>query len=198
MKDGFIIYKSLYDPISELSREEKGHLLEAIFVYQKSGEVLNDLNPLVNMAFKFFKNQFDIDEKKYEAKCLKNKENAKKRWDANAYERIRTDAMDADKDKDKDKDKDNGNDIESRKSDFYKSCTQYSDKYSNSMIQDFFEYWTEHGEKDNKMRFEKEKSFGIGRRLSTWKKNENKFNNNTTTDSQIRTTKDGRKIYNVI
>lgn len=35
----------------------------------------------------------------------------------------------------------------------------------------FFFYWSEHGETDNKMRFEKEKSFGIGRRLGTWKGN---------------------------
>jgi hypothetical protein len=34
----------------------------------------------------------------------------------------------------------------------------------------FFDYWTEHGENDKLMRFEKEKSFGVGRRLGTWKK----------------------------
>ena len=42
------------------------------------------------------------------------------------------------------------------------------------MLSDFFEYWTEHGEKDKKMRFEKEKSFGISRRLSTWLRYEKK------------------------
>ena len=35
----------------------------------------------------------------------------------------------------------------------------------------FVGYWSEHGDNDKKMRFEKEKSFGIGRRLGTWKKN---------------------------
>lgn len=40
----------------------------------------------------------------------------------------------------------------------------------------FGAYWCEYGEDDIKMRYEKEKSFGISRRLGTWKKNN--FNNN--------------------
>ena len=35
----------------------------------------------------------------------------------------------------------------------------------------FIEYWTEHGENDRKMRFEKQTSFDIKRRLLTWKNN---------------------------
>ena len=35
----------------------------------------------------------------------------------------------------------------------------------------FFEYWTEHGPNDKKARFEKEKSFSISRRITTWKNN---------------------------
>ncbi len=41
----------------------------------------------------------------------------------------------------------------------------------------FFNYWTEHGDNDQLMRFEKEKSFGTGRRLSTWRKNNQKTTN---------------------
>ena len=48
------------------------------------------------------------------------------------------------------------------------------------MLNDFYSYWTEHGEKDKKMRFEKEKSFGLERRLGTWQKNQLKFNKNNT------------------
>jgi len=35
----------------------------------------------------------------------------------------------------------------------------------------FIEYWTERGENDRKMRFEKQASFDIKRRLLTWKSN---------------------------
>jgi hypothetical protein len=40
------------------------------------------------------------------------------------------------------------------------------------MLNDFYEYWSEHGEKDKKMRFEKQKSFSIKARLTRWEKNQ--------------------------
>jgi len=67
--------------------------------------------------------------------------------------------------------------IKKRERDFKESLTPYLEKYGKDLLNEFYFYWTEHGEKDLKMRFEKEKSFGIARRLGTWIKNENKFNN---------------------
>lgn len=49
-------------------------------------------------------------------------------------------------------------------------------------LDDFVEYWTEHGDKDKKMRFEKQKSFSTTRRVKTWIKNN--FNNNNYGDKQ--------------
>jgi len=115
-KDGFIIYKSLYEPIRELTREQKGELLDLMFEYQLDNNFKRDVNdPLVKMAFKFFRNQFDIDNKKYVEKCAKNKENILKRWNTNEYERIRTNTIATDKDnekgneKEKDREKDKAN-----------------------------------------------------------------------------------------
>ena len=65
--------------------------------------------------------------------------------------------------------------IECRKREFYNSLTPYVDEYGKEMIRDFYEYWTEHGERDRKFRKEKEKSFSIERRLKTWKKREKNF-----------------------
>jgi len=42
---------------------------------------------------------------------------------------------------------------------------------------EFFEYWSEHGDNDKKMRFEKEKSFSVERRLKTWKIKSVEFKN---------------------
>lgn len=66
--------------------------------------------------------------------------------------------------------------IEARKLTFKKSLYPYAEQYNTEMLKEFFEYWSEHGEKDKKMRFEKERSFGISRRLSTWAKNTTKYN----------------------
>lgn len=65
--------------------------------------------------------------------------------------------------------------IEERKTEFKNSLTPFLTTYSKDLLNNFFQYWTEHGEKDKKMKFEKQKSFGISQRLTTWKANEKKF-----------------------
>ena len=62
--------------------------------------------------------------------------------------------------------------IEARKLTFKESLFDYVGDYKKETVKAFFEYWSEHGDKDKKMRFEKEKSFGVKRRLSTWAKND--------------------------
>jgi hypothetical protein len=80
MKESFLIYKSTYSAIKGLSLEEKGLLLDAIFQYNIEG-ILIDLPPVLKMAFSFMKDQFDRDNKKYEAICRRNRSNIQKRWD---------------------------------------------------------------------------------------------------------------------
>lgn len=68
-------------------------------------------------------------------------------------------------------------DIEQRKQAFLLDLSEFKDQYNRNLLNEFYSYWTEHGKNDKKMRFEKQKSFSLSRRLTTWKKNENKFNN---------------------
>lgn len=65
--------------------------------------------------------------------------------------------------------------IEYRKREFYNSLTPYVSEFGKERVRDFYEYWSEHGERDRKFRKEKEKSFSIERRLKTWKKREKNF-----------------------
>ena len=46
---------------------------------------------------------------------------------------------------------------------------------NRTMCNEFFLYWTETSLNSDKMRFEMEKAFDMKRRLSTWEKNQNKF-----------------------
>lgn len=66
-------------------------------------------------------------------------------------------------------------DMEERKREFYNSLTPFLETYSKELIREFYNYWSEHGEKDKKFRKEKESSFSVERRLNTWKLNESKF-----------------------
>ena len=62
--------------------------------------------------------------------------------------------------------------IQARKLAFKESLFDYVGKYKKETVKAFFEYWSEHGDNDKKMRYEKESSFGVKRRLSTWAKND--------------------------
>ena len=68
-------------------------------------------------------------------------------------------------------DKNVKNDIKQRKAEFKKLLAKYKDVYVLEMIKDFYEYWTEHSPNDKKLRFEKQTSFDVNRRLKTWLKN---------------------------
>ena len=74
-----------------------------------------------------------------------------------------------------------GKTLEERKESFVEDVLMvFGDSdYHYTMIREFYDYWTEHNEGGKKMRFEMSKNqpFSIKRRLSTWAKNQKKFNN---------------------
>ena len=60
-----------------------------------------------------------------------------------------------------------------RKTEFNKLLAEHKEKYPEKMLDEFEGYWTEHGPNDKKMRYEKQTSFSIARRLSRWKSRSN-------------------------
>jgi hypothetical protein len=80
------------------------------------------------------------------------------------------------------KEEEESNNIQKRKELFRGLLDGFKEAYPQSLLDKFFDYWTEHGINDKKMRFEKERTFGIERRLSTWSANENKWKFKTTTE----------------
>jgi hypothetical protein len=192
-KKSFLLYVDQIGLFEELPDDKAGQLIKHIFRY------VNDKNPetddlIIKIAFEPIKRQLKRDLEKYEQIRERNRENARKRWDAQKSVTVQKDATVCDRipnntknaDKDNDNVNDNVNDINKRKQVFKTLINKILEseriKYRNNKqdIIDFFEYWTEHGMKDKKMRFEKEKSFGIARRLDTWFTNKEKFNNKKT------------------
>jgi hypothetical protein len=64
-RKSFILYCDNHEVIKDLTNEEKGQLLDAIFVYSATNVVL-DLSPVVKIAFGFIKQALDRDHKKWE------------------------------------------------------------------------------------------------------------------------------------
>ena len=79
-RPSFLIYKSFYKPIKNLSNEDKGKLFTAIFEYQTQDFDGPEqvIEPQIHMAFEFFKNQFELDNKKWEKRVEANRANGKK------------------------------------------------------------------------------------------------------------------------
>lgn len=75
---GFFLYLDQYAPIEDLTLEQKGKLLEAMFAYN-SGLEAEIFDPEVKIAFKFFKQTFERDKQRYEDKCAKMRDNAAKK-----------------------------------------------------------------------------------------------------------------------
>ena len=64
-KTSFIIHNSFYEPIKSFSNVEMGKLFHAIFKYHLK-EDFEELDDKTNIAFEFFKNQFNFDNAKWE------------------------------------------------------------------------------------------------------------------------------------
>ncbi len=77
MKKSFVLYNDQYEAVEDLTDEQKGQLLDAMFLYSR-GEELKEYDPIVKMAFKFFRIVFDRDNLKWEAVANRNKNNGKK------------------------------------------------------------------------------------------------------------------------
>jgi hypothetical protein len=173
-KKSFILYADLIHVTEKLTNEQAGILLKHVLRY------VNDENPVApdqftEVIFEPIRQLLKRDLVKYENIREKNQSNAKKRWDAVAFDRIPSDAYDAVNDNVNVLNTDNSNKIDDRKRSFYNSLRDYVKEYSKGLLREFYEYWTEHGPRDRKMRFEKEKSFDVSRRLKTWSANQKKF-----------------------
>lgn len=67
--------------------------------------------------------------------------------------------------------------IEERYNEFRAEILLYRNLYTDDMLEEFFNYWTEHGTNDRKMRFEKQTSWETSKRLARWANNNNKYAN---------------------
>jgi len=61
---------------------------------------------------------------------------------------------------------------------FKHSLVPFVQHFGKKTVRDFFDYWTE-PTPSGKMRFQLEKAWDAKRRLTTWKRNEKDFGNNT-------------------
>jgi len=76
-KSSFLIYLDYEEQFNLLTDEQVGQLMRAIIKYERTREI-PQLDGVIKIAFSFIKTQLDRDREKYEARCEKNRENAKR------------------------------------------------------------------------------------------------------------------------
>ena len=69
--------------------------------------------------------------------------------------------------------------LETNKLSFHNSLIPFVQEFSKDTVRAFYDYWSEVN-KNNKMKWELQKTWETNLRLSTWKRNENNFNKNGT------------------
>lgn len=202
-RDSFIFYRSFYEAIRDLPDAEKAKILDAICELSLNFNEL-ELTGISKSLFILIKPQIEANNKRFRNGIKpKQKQNGSKTEAKKKQEKSNIDENKSKTEANNNVNVNNNNNIndsnklEYRKSEFLKSLKPYFEQYDKKMIMDFFEYWTEHGFRDKKMRFEKENTFGIGRRLATWKNNQLKFSNGTNKDNNKTGKGNGHK-FNIV
>lgn len=183
-KKSFIAYADWKETFDKLPDEVAGKLIKHIFAY------VNDENPIsddyvIEAVFSNIKNTLKRDLKKWETQLDQRREAGKRSAEQRALNKINERSISLNETQRNPTVSDSVNvsgsvillkketklNISDRKLIFYNSLIPYTKTYGKVMLREFYEYWTEHGENDLKFRKEKEKTFGLERRLKTWSTN---------------------------
>ena len=196
----FIMHQNIIRMSSHLNDEDLGRLVRYFFLYAESGQMPDEeQNLTIAVIFNEWRIHFEYDKKQYEAVSQKRREAGRKRWNKAqdsaqvvhvstttptppksdktiattpmADEDIATPSSPAVKAKKKAKGSPS-RDLATRRTDFYQSILPYADQYDREMLNDFFQYWTELDKRRQRMRFEMQKTWETGKRLSLWERRE--------------------------
>ena len=171
-RDSMIFYRSFYESVNGLSPVIKAELYDAIFEYGLNFKEIEFTNEISKALFTLIKPQLDANIKRFEnGKKPKTKQNESK---VEAKHKQNESKVEANNNVNVNDNVNKNDTIEERKLKFANSLSAFLETYGRDLLNDFYFYWTEHGTNDKKLRFEKEKTFGIEQRLRTW------FNRNPT------------------
>lgn len=210
-KNSFILYADQISVFEELTDDEAGRLIKHIFRYINDQDP-ECPDKLTKIAFEPIKQQLKRDLKDWEEKRQQRSEAGKKgmekRWAkgnevqqdittdntvipaiTNITDNVNVNVTVNDNVTNTElvpeKPKPAPETVEQRKQKFAQKLEPWKEKYGADMLNAFYLYWTERGEQDRKMRFEKETVFDVVLRLATWhrRQKEKPSYSNTATQS---------------
>ena len=166
MRDTMIIYRSFFEAIRELPKENQAEIWNAVYELGLNGVEI-ELQGLSKTIFMLVKPQIEANLKRFEnGKKPKLKQNISKTESKVSQEQIKVEANN-----NNNNNVNNNKNLEERKNDFASLLQPYIEKYGREMLNEFYFYWTEPNQSKTKMKFEMEKTWSLERRLNNWSKN---------------------------
>ena len=129
----------------------------------------------------FYNNRMLLESEKRTKYCNHQKENINKRWNKNKYHGNTT-VLPLENENENENEDININEdknIIKREIKFKSEVYEFTEKYTDAMLNKFVSYWTEKNKSGTKMRYEMEKVFEISKRLATWSSKDKEFNKTT-------------------
>ena len=185
-KKSFLLYCDIIHTVEQLTDEQAGDLFRHILRYVNDQDPQSD-SVITKIAFEPIKQALKRDLDKYKSICERNSDNAKKRWDATASDRIPKHTKNADIDIDIDIDIDK--DIKVNKGFVKPSIVEIKTYMIEIGMTDVSEKWFDYYE-SNGWLVGKNKMKNWKAAIRTWKNNN--LSNNVTTPQVI-----NRKIFNL-
>lgn len=203
MRESFIFYRSFYDAIKDLPRDVQGEIYTAIMEYSLYGKETENLKPIARSVFTLMKPQIDVNNKRFENgkkggrprmedKPSNNQNETDEKPNNNQNEtKVEPNVNDNANVNDNKDNTPNGalkKDAAKaatlkRKEEFGQSLVPFMEKYGKEMIRAFYEYWSELTRSETKMRFEKQSTWEVAKRLATWANKDNTYGKNRNTNS---------------
>ena len=170
-KKSFLLYCDLIHTVEQLTDEQAGDLFKHILRYVNDQEPQTD-NVITRIAFEPIKQSLKRDLQKYEHIRKRNQDNARKRWDATASDRIPNDTKNADSVSDSVSDSDSVSVNEINKKGFVKPTIEQLKEYMREQgMNDIAENWLNHYEANGWM-VGKVKMKDWKASVRTWKTNQ--------------------------
>ena len=200
MRKSIVFYASWFEAIETLPKAIQGDAYRAVMTYGFKGAEIEEQGQMTKLIMTMVKPTMDVNKQRYENGCKggefgrlggrplkekkpqKNPNETPKKPQKNPNETPNDNVNDNDNNIKKplsnESVKKNATIVATlaeRRENFKISLEPYFAKYSREMLNDFYAYWTEENQSHTKMRFELEKTWGLGNRLATWARRDNNF-----------------------
>jgi hypothetical protein len=187
-RDTCIFYRSIFESIQELSKEQQADIYNAVFEYCLNFNEI-ELNGISKTIFNLVKPVLAANNSRYingsQPKTNKYIKNKAKEKQIESKDNVDKEQKSSESEAYKYKNKYNYKywSVE----EFISSIKENGNDYDSKMLNDFYNHWSEK-DANGKMKFQLEKTWETNKRLSTWKKRSDQWSNNKTNKSSVEQT----------